>query len=104
MRKFYTLVTIIAASFAANAQASDSFDYTGALTDNGWSHHSGNTTGEVVTTSGSLAYAGITSTGDKVLLDSNIFFEDVNLESTAPITTTAYLSTIINYIDDSDLA
>ena len=103
MKKIYTLVTILAASFAANAQVSDSFDYTGALTNNGWNHHSGNTTGEVVTTTGSLTYAGITSVGDKVLLESAVLFEDVNLASANPITTTAYLSAIINVVDDSDL-
>ena len=104
MKKFYTLIAMIAATVAANAQASDSFDFQGALTDNGWIHHSGNTTGEVMTTTGSLTYSGITTTGDKVLLDSNVQYEDVNLASAAPITTTAYLSAIINYVDDSDLA
>src|SRR5690554_2315384 len=104
MKKIYALITIVAASFAGNAQASDSFDYTGALTDNGWNHHSGNTTGEVVTTPGNLTYTGINSTGDKVLLDSNVLFEDVNLASAAPLSTVAYLSAIINYVDDSDLS
>jgi len=103
MKKIYTLVTILAASFAANAQTSDSFNYTGALTNNGWSHHSGNTTGEVITTAGSLTYAGITSTGDKVLLNSDVLYEDINKASTAPITTTGYLSAIINVVDGTDL-
>ncbi len=104
MKKTYTLITVLAASFAANAQASDSFEYTGSLTDNGWNHHSGNTTGELITTSGSLTYTGITSAGDKVLLNSDVLFEDVNLASANPITTTAYLSAIINYVDNTDLA
>lgn len=104
MKKIYTLVTILAASFAANAQTSDSFNYTGSLNANGWVSHSGQTPGEVVTTAGSLTYTGITSTGDKVLLDSNVLFEDINKASTSPITTTAYLSAIINYVDATDLA
>ncbi|WCM40922.1 T9SS type A sorting domain-containing protein [Flavobacterium sp. CBA20B-1] len=103
MKKIYTLITIVAASFAANAQASDSFNYTGSLNANGWVSHSGQTPGEVVTTTGSLSYTGITSVGEKVLLDSNVLFEDVNMASANPITTTAYLSVIINYVDASDL-
>lgn len=103
MKKIYTLVTILAASFAANAQAFDSFDYTGALTDNGWNHHSGNTTGEIITSTGSLSYTGITSVGNKAVLSSINHFEDVNLVSTNPITTTAYLSSIINVVDGTDL-
>lgn len=104
MKKIYTLVTILAASFAANAQIQESFSYTGALASSGWEHHSGNTTGEIVTTTGSLNYPGITSMGNKALLDSNIHFEDVNLAYLTPVTTTTYVSAIINYVDASDLS
>lgn len=106
MKKFYTLSFILLASLSFG-QAYDAFIATppAALNANGWSTHSG-TAGQIVTTAGSLTYAGLNSTGNKTQIVAGNS-EDINLASAAPITAamgTAYYSALINVQNTNLLA
>ncbi len=60
------------------AQTIDDFNYTGNLTDNGWSVHSGTTTNPIATTTG-LTYTGYISSGiGNAALIQNLGGQDVN--------------------------
>ena len=93
MKKLYISALLLTAGLSF-AQTSDSFTGTGALNANGWGTHSG-TAGQLVISTGSLTYPGITSTGGKVALTAGNS-EDVNRASTAPLTSVAYYSAILN--------
>ena len=106
MKKFYTLSLLLLSSFGF-AQASNGFTATppAALNANGWSTHSG-TGGQIVTSTGSLTYAGLTSTGNKTQIVAGNS-EDINLASASPITTamgTAYYSGLINVLNTTLLS
>jgi hypothetical protein len=94
MKKIYTLSFLVLATLSFG-QVSESFSGTGALNENGWQTHSGSTPGQLSITSGSLAYAGLTSTGNKVSLVAGNS-EDVNKASSASITGLAYYSALLN--------
>jgi hypothetical protein len=102
MKKLYTLSILLTAAVSF-AQASDPFNSTGALTDNGWAHHSGATTGQLTIVPGSLTYSGMTSTGNKTAIVAGNT-EDVNKASLAPLTGVAYYSAIINLPNADGLA
>ncbi|MCL4548364.1 MAG: fibronectin type III domain-containing protein [Bacteroidetes bacterium] len=60
------------------AQTIDDFNYTGNLTDNGWSVHSGTTTNPIATTAG-LTYTGYVGSGiGNAALIQNLGGQDVN--------------------------
>lgn len=101
MKKIYTLSLLLIGTFTF-AQVSDSFSGTGLLTANGWALHSG-TAGQLSITTGSLSYAGLTSTGNKAALVAGNS-EDVNKASATPITTTAYYSAILNVSSTTGLS
>ena len=94
MKKFYTLSFILLASLSFG-QFTDTFTGTGALATNGWTKHSG-TASQLTISSGSLAYTGITSSGNKVALVSGNS-EDVNKSVGTAITTSAYYSAVLNF-------
>jgi hypothetical protein len=94
MKKLYTLSFLLAAAITF-AQATDPFLGTGALDTNGWTQHSGATANQLMITTGSLTYPGMTTAGNKVSLVAGDT-EDVNLSCGAAITTTAYYSAIVN--------
>jgi len=101
MKKLYTLLLLVASS-TIFAQVSEPFAGTGALNANGWLTHSGTTPGQLMIASGSLTYAGINSTGNKVeLVAGNT--EDVNLASSAALTGVVYYSTIMNVVNTEGL-
>lgn len=106
MKKNYILVSLVS-SMLTFAQY-HSFDYTGALSSNGWSAHAG-TVGESVPLStasdfgSSLNYPGIvTPMGNRALITS-AQTEDVNLAFTEPVTTTAFASFLIKVVDNSTM-
>lgn len=101
MKKFYTLSLLLIGTLTF-AQVSDSFSGTGLLTANGWTLHSG-TAGQLSITTGSLSYAGLTSTGNKAALVAGNS-EDVNKASVTPITTTAYYSAVLNVSSTTGLS
>ena len=102
MKKLYTL-SLLFAGLLTFGQASDPFNYTGALDANGWVKHSGATAGQVVTAAGSVAYPGFTTSGNKAIIAAGNS-EDINLASAAPITGVAYYSSIINILNTTGLA
>jgi type IX secretion system substrate protein len=95
MKKIYSLLLTTLVGGFSFAQVSDTFVGTGALNANGWSTHSG-TAGQLMISSGSLTYPGLTSTpsGNKVALVAGNG-EDLN-KATTNITGTAYYSTVVN--------
>jgi hypothetical protein len=101
MRKILLLTTLLFTQFAFS-QVVDVFNYTGALSSNGWTMHSG-TLGQLSTSAGSLSYPGlVTSIGNKAVF-SELSSEDVNF----PITVsgdTVYTSFIISVDSTSDLS
>lgn len=101
MKKILFLTTILLTQFAYS-QVVDVFNYTGALSSNGWSTHSG-TAGQMITSTGSLSYTGLAaSTGNKAVF-SEFSSEDVNI----PITIagdTAYVSFVVSIMNTSDLS
>jgi hypothetical protein len=102
MKKLYTL-TLLIASCAAFAQASDAFLGTGALNANGWVTHSGATPGQITIAAGSLTYPGFTSQGNKAQLIAGNS-EDVNKASAAALTGTAYYSLLLSLPNTTGLA
>lgn len=94
MKKIYSLLFLALTSSLSFGQATDPFLGTGALNANGWSTHSG-TAGQLTIASGSIAYAGMTSAGNKVALVAGNG-EDLNLASAAAITGVAYYSAILD--------
>ena len=94
MKKFYTLSFILLATLASFGQLTESFTGTGLLSANGWVNHNG-TIGQLTIATGSLAYSGITSTGNKVAIVAGNT-EDMNKSLPSPFTTTAYFSVILN--------
>ena len=101
MKKILLLTTLLFTQFAIS-QVIDVFNFTGALTSNGWSNHSG-VLGQFTTSTGSLSYTGlVASTGNKAVY-SETSSEDVNI----PITVsgdTAYMSFIVSVLNTSDLS
>lgn len=93
MKKILFSLTILFA-FSMNAQVFDQFNYSGILTANGWSNHSGATL-QLSTGATSLTYPSLpASLGDKtVLVAGNT--EDVNKAVTG-ITTVGYYSLLVN--------
>ncbi|RZJ68612.1 MAG: T9SS type A sorting domain-containing protein [Flavobacterium sp.] len=94
MKKIYSF-TLLLASLASFAQATD--DFTGAesstLVDNGWAHHSGATTGQLITIGGNLAYAGISNGGNSTMIVAGNG-EDVN-RPVGNLSGTVYYSLIL---------
>lgn len=107
MKKNFILLSLLS-SFSAYAQY-DGFNYSGALSSNGWSSHGG-TSGQLVSlTSGSdfgssLNYPGITTPQGNRTLITSAQSEDVNLAFTTPVTTTAYASFLMKVVDNSTMA
>lgn len=107
MKKNFILVSLLS-SFIAYAQY-HGFNYTGALSSNGWASHSGTLGQSVTLTNGSdlgsnLNYPGIaTPQGNRTLI-SSAQTEDVNLAFTTPVTTTAYASFLMKVVDNSTMA
>ena len=93
MKKLYTLSLLIA-TCASFAQASDAFPYSGVLNANGWATHSG-ISGQVTTLASSLSYPGLTSQGNQTQIVAGNT-EDINITSAAPLTGVAYYSALIN--------
>ncbi|MFT3794953.1 T9SS type A sorting domain-containing protein [Flavobacterium sp.] len=109
MKKLYTLSFTFLAMAASFAQTTEFFTGTGALSANGWVHHSGTINDQLVilTTPGdsgnSLSYAGLAaSTGNRTTIVAGNT-EDMNKALTAPITTTAYYSALIKVSDNVGL-
>lgn len=102
MKKLYFLSLSLLTVSLTLAQASYPFLGTGSLAANGWTTHSG-TADQLVITSGSLTYTGLTSQGGKTQLIAGNS-EDVNLASAAPLTGTAYYSALINLPNTDGLA
>lgn len=94
MKKLYTLLFLAIGTFSF-AQATDTFTGTGALGTNGWTSHSGAIPNQLMITTGSLIYTGLTPTGNKVSLVAGDT-EDLNLSCGTPITTRAYYSAVVN--------
>jgi hypothetical protein len=101
MKKLYTL-SLLFTGLLSFGQAQDAFTATGALTDNGWAHHSGATTGQLITSAGSLSYPGFTTAGNRVSLVAGNT-EDVNLASAAALTGVVYYSAILNVTNATGL-
>lgn len=106
MKKKFILVSLLS-SVLYFAQY-DGFEYTGALSSNGWITHGG-TAGQAVTLttpsdlSGSLNYPGIvTPRGNRALITS-AQSEDLNLAFSQPVTTTAYASFLLKVTDISTM-
>lgn len=109
MKKLYTLSFTFLAMAASFAQTTDSFTGTGALSANGWVHHSGTINDQLVILNtasdngNSLSYAGLlASTGNRTAIVSGNT-EDMNKALTAPITTTAYYSALVKVTDNAGL-
>lgn len=96
MKKIYFLTLLLVSGFSF-AQLVESFSFTGGLTTNGWlTHSAGTTPGPLSTTTGSLSYSGITSSGNKVALVAGNS-DDLNKAiPTGALTGVAYYSTILN--------
>ncbi|TRX21218.1 T9SS type A sorting domain-containing protein [Flavobacterium franklandianum] len=94
MKKIYTLSFILLTTLSFG-QLTETFSGTGLLSTNGWTLHSG-TAGQLTISSGSLTYAGLTPTGNKVTLVAGST-EDVNKSVGTAITTAAYYSAILNF-------
>lgn len=101
MKKLYTLSFLLVA-LVSFGQMQDPFNYTGALNANGWVTHSGATPGQLMTSAGSLTYAGLNSTGNKAVLVAGNS-EDVNKASTTALTGTVYYSAIVNVVNTTGL-
>ena len=97
MKKLYTLSLLTLTCLSAFAQASDPFISAAGTSLNaaGWATHSGTTPGQIVTSAGSLSYAGLTSQGNQTSIVAGNT-EDINLASAAPLTGVAYYSALIN--------
>ena len=93
MKKLYIL-TLLIASTSTFAQGADAFPYSGTLNTNGWLTHSG-TSGQMATLTGSLAYPGLTTSGNQTQIIAGNS-EDVNLTSFTALTGVAYYSALIN--------
>lgn len=94
MKKFYTLSFILLTTLSFG-QITDTFTGTGLLSANGWTLHSG-TASQLTISSGSLTYAGLTPTGNKVALVAGNS-EDVNKSVGTAITSAAYYSAVLNF-------
>ena len=100
MKKIYLLVSLIFISVSF-AQLTEDFPGTGALTSNGWLSHNG-IANQLTISTGSLTYAGITTTGNKVSLASTNT-EDAHKVLSTSITGTAYFSAIVNFPNTTNL-
>ena len=100
MKKFYTLSFILLTTMSFG-QITDTFTGTGLLSANGWTVHSG-TTGFISISAGSLTYAPLTPTGNKVALVAGNA-EDVNKSVGTAITTAAYYSAVVNFPNTTGL-
>jgi hypothetical protein len=93
MKKIYSLL-LLSFSLVSFGQITDTFTGTGYLTANGWTNHNG-LTNQLSISSGSIAYTGITSAGNKVaFVQGNT--EDVHKVLPATITGTTYYSVVVN--------
>ncbi len=101
MKKIYSLSFLLLASLSFG-QVTDTFSGTGLLSANGWTVHSG-TTGFISISAGSLTYATLTPTGNKVALVAGNA-EDVNKSVGTAITTAAYYSAVVNLPNTTGLA
>lgn len=88
----FTMLLLAVTSFG---QIVDQFNYTGALSTNGWTTHSG-TAGQFQTASGTLTYPGLAaSIGNKATYNAGNS-EDINLTLGTTITGTGYYSFLLN--------
>lgn len=88
----FTMLLLAVTSFG---QIVDQFNYTGTLSTNGWTTHSG-TAGQFQTASGTLTYPGLAaSVGNKATYVAGNS-EDVNLSLGTTITGTGYYSFLLN--------
>jgi Secretion system C-terminal sorting domain len=101
MKKIYSLGLLLSFSLSFG-QLTDDFTGTGLATANGWATHSG-TAGQLSLTTGTLTYAGITTTGNKIAFVSGNT-EDINKSMATAITGTSYYSTVINLPNTTGLA
>ena len=100
MKKIYTLSLLLACTLSFG-QLTEDFSGTGFLTANGWANHNG-LTNQLSITSGSLSYAGISNSGNKVsFVAANT--EDVHKLLPTAITTVAYYSAIVNMPNTTNL-
>lgn len=107
MKKTLTFLSL-AGSFCLSAQY-HSFNFSGALSSNGWDSHSG-TQGQLSTLTSasdlgsSLNYPGIpTPSGNRAFLTS-AQTEDVNFSLAEPITTTAFVSFLMKVTNTASMA
>lgn len=109
MKKLYTLSFTFLAMAVSFAQTSDSFTGTGALSANGWVHHSGTINDQLVILTtpsdngNSLSYAGLTASAGNRTSTVAGNSEDMNKALTAPITGTAYYSVLVKVSDNVGL-
>ena len=109
MKKIFTLFSLLSVAGVANSQALlvEDFNYSGALTANGWSAHSGGGTNPISTTTG-LTYAGYANSGiGNAALVNNLGGEDDNIGLTAEVSgngSTVYMSAMVNVTETADKA
>ena len=98
---FATLILLGASTVSAQALLNEDFNFTGRLTDNGWTAHSG-ITDPIVTTNG-LSYPGYaaSSLGNNAAFINNVNGEDVNIGFTKQNTDfqDVYYSFLVNVTD-----
>lgn len=107
MKKVFTILGVAGLFFTVNAQnlLTEPFAFSGAVSgQNGWATHSGNTPQQIVTTAGSLSYAGITSSGNSAAISSSST-EDINKPLTStPSSGAVYYSALINPLNTTGLS
>ncbi len=82
-------------NFSAPILWNDNFDYSGLLTDNGWTAHSGGGTNAISTTTG-LTYTDYPGSGFGNAAQLDNTGEDVNQSFTAQTTGDVYMSALVN--------
>jgi len=103
MKKLYLLITLAIVTITSQAQVlfNDDFTYSGNLTANGWTAHSGGGTNPVATTAG-LTYAGLVGSGTgNAALVNNLGGEDINITFANQNTDgqSIYISLLVNITD-----
>ncbi|MBL7816209.1 MAG: T9SS type A sorting domain-containing protein [Saprospiraceae bacterium] len=98
MKKLFTLCSLLFLVFSStNAQLlSENFNFTGALTSNGWTAHSAGGTNTINTSASGLSYTGYANSGIGNAADLVASGEDINKSLSSSVTTgSVYLSFLI---------
>ncbi|MDB9805945.1 T9SS type A sorting domain-containing protein [Crocinitomicaceae bacterium] len=109
MKKILLFLTLFT-GFTAMAQTLETFSYTGALSANGWTAHSGAGSGTVSTlttaasSGNSLSYAGLTASSGNRAAITGVGSEDVNLALTNITGNIGYYSFIFNVKNTTNLS